>query len=119
MSWARNTLKIIIHVKFKRLGMFSSVALLDCSKPTVCCPVLCLGVLLEGKFISTGRIFQEQKHLGGLFRQQWRTAAPALHKQKQKELQTTGAGEELHICMSLRPGREKRLHLVGKVFQAG
>lgn len=114
-SWARNTLEIIIHVKLKILGMFSSVAPLDCSKPTVCCPiVLCLGVLREGKLISIGRIFRSRCTWAGCFSNNVEQQLLPLHKQKQKELQTTGAGKDLHICMYLRPDGEKKAALSGK-----
>lgn len=114
-SWARNTLKVIIHVKFKRLGMFSSVAPSDCSKLTACCPIiLCLGVVIERKFISIGRIFGSRCTWVGYFSNNVEQQLLPLHKQKKKELQTTGAGKELHICTSLRPDGDKRLHLVGK-----
>lgn len=111
-SWARNTLKII-HVKFERLGMFFSVAPLDCSKPTVCCPIiLCLGVIIEGKFISLVRIFSSRCTWVGYFSNNVEQQLPPLHKQK--KFQTSGAGKELHICTSLRPDEHKRLHLAGK-----
>lgn len=111
-SWARNTLKII-HVKFERLGMFFSVAPLDCSKPTVCCPIiLYLGVIIEGKFISIVRIFRSRCSWVGYFSNNVEQQLLPLHKQK--KFQTSGAGKELHICTSLRPDGDKRLHLVGK-----
>lgn len=114
-SWARNTLKIIICVNFRSLGMFSSVAPLDCSKPTVCCPItLCLGVIIERKFISIGRIFRSRCTWVGYFRNKVEQQLLPLHKQKKKELQTIGAGNELHICTYLRPDGDKKLHLVGK-----
>lgn len=68
-----------------------------------------LGDIIEGKFISIGKILRSRCTWVGIEQQ-----LLPLHKQKKKELQTTGAGKELHFCTSLRPDGDKRQHLVRK-----
>lgn len=58
------------------------------------------------------RIFRSRCSWVGYFSNNVEQQLLPLHKQK--KFQTSGAGKELHICTSLRPDGDKRLHLVGK-----